>query len=156
MEIAGSSSGGLLEFAWSGGDTKRWHLGRASQMGLESALLARQGVHGPATVLEGRYSYFNASSTPPRMERLLEGLGAEWAVDSGLRQWAEAKRRCRLTDQTPRGTGRWLRPYRKVAGAEGREHANALAGHLHGQRGRRKTVQPDPGASLRPSPILGR
>src|SRR2546422_3417341 len=77
LGIAGSSSGGLLEFAWSGGDTKRLHLGRASQLGLESALLARQGVRGPATVLEGRYGYFNAFSTPPRVERLVEGLGAQ-------------------------------------------------------------------------------
>jgi 2-methylcitrate dehydratase PrpD len=81
MGIAGSSSAGLLEFAWSGGDTKRLHLGRASQLGLESALLARQGVHGPATVLEGRSGYFNAFSTPPRMERLLEGLGTAWAIE---------------------------------------------------------------------------
>ena len=81
LGIAGSSSGGLLEFAWSGGDTKRLHLGRASQLGLESALLARQGVRGPATVLEGRYGYFNAFSTPPRMERLVEGLGTEWAIE---------------------------------------------------------------------------
>jgi 2-methylcitrate dehydratase PrpD len=81
LGIAGSSSAGLLEFAWSGGDTKRLHLGRASQLGLESALLARQGVRGPATVLEGRYGYFNAFSTPPRMERLLEGLGVAWAIE---------------------------------------------------------------------------
>jgi 2-methylcitrate dehydratase PrpD len=81
MGIAGSSSAGLLEFAWSGGDTKRLHLGRASQLGLESALLARQGVDGPATVLEGRSGYFNAFSTPPRMERLLEGLGTAWAIE---------------------------------------------------------------------------
>ena len=81
LGIAGSSSAGLLEFAWSGGDTKRLHLGRASQLGLESALLARQGVRGPATVLEGRYGYFNAFSTPPRMERLVEGLGTEWAIE---------------------------------------------------------------------------
>jgi 2-methylcitrate dehydratase PrpD len=81
LGIAGSSSAGLLEFAWSGGDTKRLHLGRASQLGLESALLARQGVRGPATVLEGRSGYFNAFSTPPRMERLLEGLGVAWAIE---------------------------------------------------------------------------
>jgi len=81
LGIAGSSSAGLLEFAWSGGDTKRLHLGRASQLGLESALLARQGVRGPATVLEGRYGYFNAFSTPPRIERLVEGLGTEWAIE---------------------------------------------------------------------------
>ncbi|HTY78133.1 MAG TPA: MmgE/PrpD family protein [Candidatus Bathyarchaeia archaeon] len=81
LGIAGSSSAGLLEFAWSGGDTKRLHLGRASQLGLESALLARNGVRGPATVLEGRSGYFNAFSTPPRLERLLEGLGRKWMIE---------------------------------------------------------------------------
>jgi 2-methylcitrate dehydratase PrpD len=81
MGIAGSSSAGLLEFAWSGGDTKRLHLGRASQLGLESALLARHGVRGPATVLEGRSGYFNAFSTQPRMEKLVEKLGADWAIE---------------------------------------------------------------------------
>jgi 2-methylcitrate dehydratase PrpD len=81
LGIAGSSSAGLLEFAWSGGDTKRLHLGRAAQLGLESALLARQGVRGPATVLEGRSGYFTAFSTPPRIERLLEGLGTDWAIE---------------------------------------------------------------------------
>src|SRR5262245_10797557 len=81
MGIAGSSSAGLLEFAWSGGDTKRLHLGRASHLGLESALLARHGVRGPATVLEGRSGYFNAFSTPPRLEKLVEGLGTAWAIE---------------------------------------------------------------------------
>src|SRR5207253_5990992 len=33
LGIAGSSSAGLLEFAWSGGDTKRLHLGRAAPLG---------------------------------------------------------------------------------------------------------------------------
>jgi 2-methylcitrate dehydratase PrpD len=81
LGIAGSSSAGLLEFAWGGGDTKRLHLGRASQLGLESALLAREGVRGPATVLEGRSGYFNAFSTSSRTALLLEGLGKEWAIE---------------------------------------------------------------------------
>jgi 2-methylcitrate dehydratase PrpD len=81
LGIAGSSSAGLLEFAWSGGDTKRLHLGRASQLGLESALLARAGVRGPARVLEGRSGYFNAFSTTPRIDQLLAGLGTEWAIE---------------------------------------------------------------------------
>jgi 2-methylcitrate dehydratase PrpD len=80
LGIAGSGSAGLLEFAWSGADTKRLHLGRASQLGLESALLARHGLRGPATVLEGHYGYFNAFSLPPNLERLLEGLGSNWAI----------------------------------------------------------------------------
>jgi 2-methylcitrate dehydratase PrpD len=80
LGIAGSGSAGLLEFAWSGADTKRLHLGRASQLGLESALLARQGFHGPATVLEGRYGYYNAFSLPPKLDQLLDGLGTTWAI----------------------------------------------------------------------------
>jgi 2-methylcitrate dehydratase PrpD len=80
LGIAGSSSAGLLEFAWSGADTKRLHLGRASQLGLESALLAQKGFRGPATVLEGRYGYYNAFSLPPQLDRLLDGLGATWAI----------------------------------------------------------------------------
>jgi 2-methylcitrate dehydratase PrpD len=81
LGIAGSSSAGLLEFAWSGGDTKRLHLGRAAQLGLESALLARAGVRGPATVLEGRSGYFTAFSTPPKLDKLVDGLGIEWAIE---------------------------------------------------------------------------
>lgn len=81
LGIAGSGSAGLLEFAWSGGDTKRLHLGRASQVGLESALFAREGVTGPAAVLEGRSGYFNAFSTSRAMEGLVDGLGTEWAIE---------------------------------------------------------------------------
>jgi 2-methylcitrate dehydratase PrpD len=80
LGIAGSGSAGLLEFAWSGADTKRLHLGRASQLGLESALLAQKGFRGPATVLEGRYGYYNAFSLPPQLDSLLDGLGATWAI----------------------------------------------------------------------------
>src|SRR5262249_51817094 len=81
LGIAGSSAAGLLEFAWSGGDTKRLHLGRAAQLGLEAALLARAGGRGPATVLEGRSGYFTAFSTPPKLDRLVDGLGVEWAIE---------------------------------------------------------------------------
>jgi 2-methylcitrate dehydratase PrpD len=38
-------------------------------------------VSGPATVLEGRSGYFNAFSTSPATDRLLDGLGAEWAIE---------------------------------------------------------------------------
>ena len=80
LGIAGSSSAGLLEFAWDGANTKRIHLGRASQLGLESALLARKGFSGPSKILEGRYGYYNAFSLPPNMEKLLDGIGQRWAV----------------------------------------------------------------------------
>ncbi|MBI4082183.1 MAG: MmgE/PrpD family protein [Candidatus Lambdaproteobacteria bacterium] len=78
--LAGSCSAGLLEFAWTGADTKRVHLGRASQLGLESALLARKGLHGPTTVLEGRYGYYNAFSEPTDLGKLVAGLGKTWQI----------------------------------------------------------------------------
>jgi 2-methylcitrate dehydratase PrpD len=78
--IAGSGSAGLLEFAWTGADTKRLHLGRASQLGLESVLLAQKGFRGPPTVLEGRYGYYHAFSLPTPLDRLLDGLGDTWAI----------------------------------------------------------------------------
>ncbi len=80
LGLAGSCAAGLLEFAWAGDDTKRVHLGRASSMGLESALLAKKGLHGPVTVIEGRYGYFNAFSEPTDIGKLTEGLGKKWLI----------------------------------------------------------------------------
>lgn len=79
--IAGSHSAGIVEYAWNGEMTKRLHLGRAAQWGIESALLAGKGFTGPATILEGRYGFFNAYSPRPRPERLLEGLGERWLLE---------------------------------------------------------------------------
>jgi 2-methylcitrate dehydratase PrpD len=80
LGLAGSCAAGLLEFAWAGDDTKRIHLGRASSMGLESALLAGKGLHGPVTVIEGRYGYFNAFSEPTDIAKLTDGLGRKWII----------------------------------------------------------------------------
>ncbi len=80
LGLAGSCAAGLLEFAWAGDDTKRIHLGRASSMGLESALLAKKGLHGPVTVIEGPYGYFNAFSEPTDIAKLTEGLGKKWLI----------------------------------------------------------------------------
>ncbi len=80
LGLAGSCAAGLLEFAWAGDDTKRVHLGRAGSMGLESALLAKKGLHGPVTVIEGRYGYFNAFSEPTDIAKLTEGLGKKWMI----------------------------------------------------------------------------
>jgi 2-methylcitrate dehydratase PrpD len=80
LGLAGSCSAGLLEFASTGADTKRLHLGRASQLGLESALLAQHGLRGPETVLEGRYGYFTAFSEPTDLSALVDGLGQNWAI----------------------------------------------------------------------------
>ena len=83
LGVAGSSSSGLLEFAWDGADTKRIHLGRASQLGLEAALLAKGGFTGPATVIEGQYGYFNAFSMPTDVTEFVADLGKKWLIQPG-------------------------------------------------------------------------
>lgn len=80
--IAGSHCGGLVEYAWEGSMTKRLHLGRAAQLGLESALLAQKGFTGPSTILEGKYGYFQAFSPSPKIEKLLENIGEEWLLET--------------------------------------------------------------------------
>ncbi len=80
MGIAGSHACGLVEFAREGAMTKRLHLGRASQLGLESTLMARKGFTGPTTILEGQYGYLQGYSPRPQVEKLLAGLGSEWLM----------------------------------------------------------------------------
>jgi 2-methylcitrate dehydratase PrpD len=82
MGIAGSHSGGLAEFVWEGAMTKRLHLGRAGQMGLESAVLARKGFTGPKTILEGRKGYLQAFSPVFYAGKLVDGLGDDWRFKS--------------------------------------------------------------------------
>ena len=80
LGIAGSHGGGLLEFFVEGAMTKRMHIGRGSQMGLESALLAASGFTGPSTVLEGEHGFFHAYSPAPRPELVLNDLGQRWLL----------------------------------------------------------------------------
>lgn len=80
LGIAGSHAGGLMEFVREGAMTKRIHVGRGGQMGLESALLAARGFTGPSTVLEGDRGFLNVYSTSPRPELLSEGLGQRYVL----------------------------------------------------------------------------
>ncbi len=81
MGIAGSHACGLVEFAWEGNDTKRMHLGRAAQLGMESAFLAQAGFTGPSTIIEGRFGFYNAFSMPGAdLGKLTDGLGSTWGV----------------------------------------------------------------------------
>ena len=80
LGIAGSHAGGLLEFAREGAMTKRLHVGRGAQMGLESALLASRGFTGPSTVLEGERGFLRVYSPTPRPDLLLDGLGERYLL----------------------------------------------------------------------------
>jgi 2-methylcitrate dehydratase PrpD len=78
--IAGSHGGGLLEFHHEGAMTKRLHIGRGSQLGVESALLAQKGFTGPSTVLEGGHGFLHVYSPRPKPEMLVKDLGQNWLL----------------------------------------------------------------------------
>jgi 2-methylcitrate dehydratase PrpD len=82
LGIAGSASGGLLEFLDTGSSTKQLHPGTASLSGVLAARLAAAGGSGPASVLEGRYGIWAAlSAKPADPASVLDGLGERWEVE---------------------------------------------------------------------------
>ena len=80
LGIAGSHCGGLMEFAREGAMTKRIHVGRGAQMGLESALLASKGFTGPSTVLEGDRGFLKVYAPSSQTEHLVDGLGHSYLL----------------------------------------------------------------------------
>ncbi|MFG2357525.1 MmgE/PrpD family protein [Streptomyces sp. NPDC048521] len=59
LGIAGSDSGGTVEYAQHGGEVKRTHPGSAARSGVEAAQLARLGLTGPATIYDGPKGLLN-------------------------------------------------------------------------------------------------
>src|SRR6201993_2261009 len=59
LGIAGSMSGGIIEYLAEGAWTKRLHPGWAAQSGLHAARLARASFFGPRTVFEGEHGLFH-------------------------------------------------------------------------------------------------
>ncbi|QVN23287.1 MmgE/PrpD family protein [Burkholderia pyrrocinia] len=79
---AASFAGGLWGFIHDGSQTKRLHAGRAAEGGVLAALLAREGMSGPAHVFDdvwgGFFNTFAAQSHAP--DALTDGLGAHWKL----------------------------------------------------------------------------
>jgi 2-methylcitrate dehydratase PrpD len=81
MGIAVSMASGVIEGNRAGGTVKRMHCGIAAHAAVTSAELARLGVTGPSTALEGRFGFFEAylggrfDETPLR-----DGLGEQWEM----------------------------------------------------------------------------
>jgi 2-methylcitrate dehydratase PrpD len=85
LGIAGSHSSGTFEFLGTAAEVKRFHPGKAARDGICSADLAKAGLTGPTTILEGPDGYFatyaGAEGTSWSRERLLDGLGERWLVE---------------------------------------------------------------------------
>jgi 2-methylcitrate dehydratase PrpD len=81
MGIAVSMASGIIESNRAGGTVKRLHCGWAAHAGVVASDLARAGLTGPATALDGRFGFFEAflhgRVFPDEAER---GLGTSWEV----------------------------------------------------------------------------
>lgn len=78
LGFAATQSSGLVESL--GQDAKSISIGNASRNGLWSALLARDGLNGPARPIEGRFGFMATMAEAPRCEALLGGLGETWEI----------------------------------------------------------------------------
>lgn len=83
LSIAGSHSSGITEYDQGGGSVKRMHAGMAASGGLRSALIARKGLTGPATVIEGKHGFCHAFADQFKLEEITDQLGRDFRVVLG-------------------------------------------------------------------------
>ena len=80
LGIAGSLTGGIIEYLTDGASTKRLHAGAAARAGLLAARLGAEQFSGPRTVLEGTHGVFRAFAhdAAGNFDALTEGFGERW------------------------------------------------------------------------------
>lgn len=79
--IAASMGAGLLEANRTGGTVKRMHCGWAAHSGVVAAELARAGLTGPPTVIEGRFGFLHAfCGDRADVAAVVDGLGERWEL----------------------------------------------------------------------------
>jgi 2-methylcitrate dehydratase PrpD len=81
LGLAGTQAAGLWEILPSAPNAKGLHPAKASHSGLLAAMLARERVEGPSTILEGPRGFFKAMvPAEPKIERLTTDLGKVWRI----------------------------------------------------------------------------
>jgi 2-methylcitrate dehydratase PrpD len=80
LGIAASDSGGIAEYSISGGSVKRLHAGFAAHAGVRATLLAKNGLTGPATALEGEKGFCQAFANKCYIEEITGGLGKDFRI----------------------------------------------------------------------------
>lgn len=79
--IAASMGSGLLEANRTGGTVKRIHCGWAAHGAVTAAGMARHGITGPPTVLEGRFGLLQAfCGDQSDVDAIVDGLGERWEL----------------------------------------------------------------------------
>jgi len=94
LGIAGSFTGGTWAFLADGAMSKRYHTGRASEIGVTAAYMARAGFTGPNRVLDADYGGFLNTYCDERADpaALTAGLGTEYRImKSGIKPYAACR-----------------------------------------------------------------
>jgi len=83
LGIAGSQAAGLLAFGADGSWTKRLQAGHPAMTGVMSALLAREGYTGPATIFEGEQGFLKAYSYKDDydLNKVTDKFGSRWELE---------------------------------------------------------------------------
>jgi len=85
LGIALSQASGVFEFLTNGSSVKSLHPGWAAHGGVIAALLARGGMTGPETSLEGKHGLFRQfagdDTAAQRFHGLLDDLGERWHLE---------------------------------------------------------------------------
>ncbi|KJF23661.1 MmgE/PrpD family protein [Rhodococcus sp. AD45-ID] len=79
--IAASMGAGLIEANRTGGTVKRAHCGWAAHSGVSAAELAKNGLTGPPTVIEGRFGFLYAyCGERSNVAAVIDRLGEHWEL----------------------------------------------------------------------------
>jgi 2-methylcitrate dehydratase PrpD len=82
--IAGSHAGGSTEYDQTGGEVKRVHAGIAARAGIQSAMLAKLGLTGPASIIEGKRGFCRVFADQYDMDVITKNLGTDFKI---MRVW---------------------------------------------------------------------
>ena len=81
LGIAGTFSGGLMQYDHGGGSVKRIFCAVAASSGIQAAQLAQAGITGPEGILEGARGLLRIYCSEYRPERLVADLGKKWMIE---------------------------------------------------------------------------
>jgi 2-methylcitrate dehydratase PrpD len=73
-----------MEYDQTGGEVKRVHAGIAARGGIQAAMLARLGLTGPSTIIEGKRGFCKVFADKYDMDLITKDLGSEFKI---MRIW---------------------------------------------------------------------
>lgn len=89
---AGTQAAGLWEFLKTGAMSKHIHAGRGAEAGVVAAELARHGITGALSILEGEKAFFKAMCADGNPSRILEHGDDVWHVhQTSIKPWPSCR-----------------------------------------------------------------